>query len=106
MRLTIFGLVAAVLLVWASPAFAAPTCQDENGRTLKCGTLGAMPVGWTPAVDQRWVGSVPGPMEPTALQLFYLACVIGGIFGVIAMMPDFEGRRDGGWDKQEGDDDD
>jgi hypothetical protein len=30
-------------------------------------------------------------------------CIIGGLFALIALMPDFDGWRDGDWDGQEGD---
>jgi hypothetical protein len=31
-------------------------------------------------------------------------CLVGGLFALIALMPDFQGPRSGGWDKQEDDD--
>jgi hypothetical protein len=40
------------LLLAASAAQAAPTCQDRHGGTVRCGTSGAMPVGWTLPVGE------------------------------------------------------
>jgi hypothetical protein len=39
------------------------------------------------------------------IELFSAACLVGGFFALIALMPDFDGWRDGDWDRQEGEDD-
>ncbi len=90
--------------MFAGPvALAAPTCLDSGGATIRCGTSGAMPVGWTPSPEQvsdRESASSPGPSLSEAVAIIY---VIGAIFALIALMPPFDGRDGGDWDEQEGD---
>ena len=106
MRPMILAVFAAALLMLAPAARAAPTCQDESGQTIRCGTVGAMPVGWTLPPGQRPAIPASGPAEPSPAELAALACIIGGLTVLIALMPPFDGSRSGGgWDKQEGDDD-
>jgi len=33
-----------------------------------------------------------------------LVCLVGGLFALIALMPDFQGSARDGWDRQEDDD--
>jgi hypothetical protein len=96
-------LVLAAALLTAPAAMAAPTCQDRNGDTIRCGTQGAMPVGWTLSEQARQDRGLPPPALPTAREAFGLLCVIGGLFAIIALMPAFDGWREGDWDAQEGD---
>jgi len=100
MRFLIVASAVATLLLTAPAATAAPTCQDRNGDTIRCGTPGAMPVAWslTPQqlMDRRTSRSIP----PSLDQLFGLFCVIGGFFALVLLMP----RFDGDWDEQEGGD--
>ena len=94
--------VAAVLL--ATPAaLAAPTCQDRNGETIRCGTPGAMPVGWTLSPQQRLERQIPKPKYPTTNELLELIGVIGVYFTLLALMPEFDGQRTRDWGEQEGD---
>ena len=98
---------AAVLLAavsfTASGALAAPTCDNRNGDTVRCGTPGAMPVGWAPSpgdvLDHPATAPELSPAEAAAL--IYILCAF---FALIALMPEFDGRRDSDWDRQEGDD--
>ncbi len=106
MRRLILACATAAALLTASAAFAAPTCQDKNGDTIKCGTPGAMPVGWTPSPQQLLERELSRPMSPSANQLLELICAVGLLFALIALMPDFDGSRAGDWDEQEGDHDD
>jgi len=104
-RLVIAALAAAGLLAAAPAALAAPTCQLETGETARCGTAGAMPVGWPPSPEQildRQAAATPGP---SAEQLLSLALFLGGLFALIALLPAFDGWGPGDWDRQEGDDD-
>jgi len=94
-------LVLAANLLVASAALAGPTCQDRNGDTIRCGTTGAMPVGWTLSRQERLSRPAPEPMAPAALLGLLLA--VGGFFALIALMPDFQSEQ-GGWDQSEGDD--
>jgi hypothetical protein len=95
-------ILAALLPV--SAALAAPTCQDVNGITTRCGTPNAMPVGWTLSPQQALERQASRPQYPTTIELLKLICIMGVIFSVMALMPDFDGSREGDWDAQEGDD--
>ena len=56
MRRFLLALIAVVALfsAFSAPAaIAAPTCQDVHGGTIRCGTPGAMPVGWAMTFAQR-----------------------------------------------------
>jgi hypothetical protein len=99
MRPSILAIAAAAVLLAAPAARAAPTCQDRNGETMRCGTPGAMPVGWTPPPRDRQ----SGPAPPTAEVLLGLIYGVGGLFALIALMPPFDGWSPGDWDRQEGD---
>jgi hypothetical protein len=100
MRRLIPALALAAALLSAPAAMAGPTCQDRNGDTIRCGTEGAMPVGWTLPARER----APAASEaPSPAALFGLICALGGVFALIALMPDFQGEQ-GGWDRLEGDD--
>jgi len=91
-------LVTAVLLT--GPAPAAPTCQDRDGLTIRCGTEGAMPVGWSLPFEQRRFQTA----SPSASELFVLIGTIGLLFALIALMPEFDGTRGDDWGGQQGDD--
>ncbi len=91
MRRLLLALIAAATLFSAPAAFAAPTCQDIHGSAIRCGTPGAMPVGWTLSFEQGpqdWVN----PVEPR--QFLKVICVLGIYFCLLAMLPDFEGWRE------------
>ena len=103
MRPAMMSLALAIALSAAAPALAAPTCQDRKGDTIRCGVPGAMPVGWSLPDDQRPLVPLSSPMPLTTL--LGLMCGIGGLFVLIALMPQFDGWREGDWGKQEGDDD-
>jgi hypothetical protein len=98
-RLTLPGVAFALAVLAAPVAFAAPSCLDRQGDTVRCGTRGAMPVGWTPAPDQARAHLAAADSSLDARQIVSLICVIGGIFALFALLPDF----DGGWDRQEDD---
>jgi len=102
MRRSTMAAGAAALLLAAPAAMAAPTCDNRSGETVRCGTPGAMPVGWTPSpADVQDRHAVPPDLSPAeAAALIY---ILGAFFALIALMPDFDGRRDSDWDEQEGD---
>ncbi|HEX4271495.1 MAG TPA: hypothetical protein VHZ32_08915 [Rhizomicrobium sp.] len=101
MRRALSAIVALVLLT-AVPARAAPTCQDRNGATMKCGTDGAMPVGWTlpPELMNR---RIPGIADPEPRLLVETLLVIVLLFSLIALLPEFDGRRGADWGRPEDD---
>jgi hypothetical protein len=94
------AIVAAATLLTAHAALAAPTCQTRDGLTIRCGTQGAMPVGWSLPPEDRKVRSPP----VSATQLLTLIGTLGLLFALIAFLPEFDGRSGRDWDKQEGDD--
>src|SRR5580698_10288129 len=98
MRSTLLALVVIATLSAAPAAQAAPTCQDRNGDTIRCGTEGAMPVGWTLPDEQRSRVVAARPAEPPA-DLFGLGLFLIGFFALLALLPDFDGK----WDPQERD---
>lgn len=93
--------VAAMLL--AAPATAAPTCQTANGETIRCGTAGAMPVGWRLPAEYR---NLPG-QDQNASEIFkwlQAICAVGVLFAIMAAMPDFDSTNPGEWDREEDND--
>ena len=96
-----FALAAALLA--APAALAAPTCQTQNGATTRCGTPGAMPVGWSLSAQQRSERHVPGPAYPNGNEFWELVCIMGIFFALMALLPEFDGARAGDWGKQEDD---
>ena len=100
MRGLVLAFVAAVALLGAHAAVAAPTCQDRNGDTIKCATPGAMPVGWTLPLAERLEKERSRPPKYPSANVLELLWVIGMFFALLALLPEFEGD----WDKQEGDD--
>ena len=98
MRTTFPALTAALLLLAASPALAAPTCWNDSGQTVRCGTPGALPVGQALSPEQemaRLASQAPGL---SLAELIGGGLLIGGIFALIALMPQFEG-----WDGEKDD---
>ena len=96
-------LAAAAILVSAAPSRAAPMCENAAGVPVQCGHPGAMPLGWTVSPQQREIYLKTLPPDPSPTILFSLACLIGAFFALIALMPDFDGRTDSDWGRQEGD---
>lgn len=91
-------LVILALLFAASPASAAPTCQDRNGGTIKCGVQGAMPVGWTPPPERLWDRQLSQPPGPGADTVLTALGILGLIFALIALLPEFDGSHGSDWD--------
>jgi hypothetical protein len=77
-------------LLLSPVAEAAPTCLNEAGETVRCEAAGALPVGVTPAPDPNAVREAAIPL-PSPQTLFGLICVLGGLFALIGLMPDFDG---------------
>jgi hypothetical protein len=95
--------IGILLFAAAAPALAAPTCQDANGTTARCGTPGAMPVGWklTNAEFERRQTALGNVIDPdVAVAAFIL---IAALLAIIALLPEFDGRSGDDWDEQEGD---
>lgn len=103
MRPLIPAFTVAVSLLTASAAFAAPTCQDINGETIRCGTPGAMPVGWTLSPQQRLEQQGSIAKYPSTNELLELIGVMGVFFTLLALMPEFDGQLTSDWGEQEED---
>jgi hypothetical protein len=105
MRWRVLAFVAALLASSgaAASANAAPTCNDVNGRTIKCGAPGAMPVGWKPAPEVEAARVAMDAPGPSTTQMLGLVLFVGGLMALIGLLPDFEGRDGSGWDPHEGD---
>jgi hypothetical protein len=103
MRPLILASVAAAALLTAPAALAAPTCQNKFGDGMKCGTPGAMPVGWVLPREQMLAWEAARPADLSPHDLLALVCLLGGFFALIALMPDFDGWGAGERDEQAGD---
>ena len=88
-RSLMLPLIAAAMLFSANAAVAAPTCQTPAGETARCGTPGAMPVGWTLPYDQRpELTRHTDTLSPAGW--FALVALVGGLFALFALMPPFD----------------
>jgi hypothetical protein len=99
MRSLSMSLIVALLL--ASPVVAAPTCETLRGETVRCGTAGAMPVGWALSAQEREELRPELSNEPSLTKLLQTLCALGVFFSLLALMPDFDGSRSEDWDSQE-----
>src|SRR5476649_2930837 len=103
MRATYLAVLLSLLLT-PSVATAAPTCKDRTGDTIRCGTPGAMPVGWSPSPQQLFAHQLSQPRGPSRSTLLKVFLGIGLLFVFIALLPEFDGSpAGGGWDQQEDD---
>jgi hypothetical protein len=94
--------LGAVFIFAGPPAFAAPTCQNLKGETVKCGAPGAMPVGWTLPAQERRQQQPEMAVAVNLPQLMQTLCALGIFFALLALMPDFDGSQPGEWDREEG----
>jgi hypothetical protein len=88
------AILALILMLTAAPALAAPTCWDREGRAARCGTAGAGPVGAALTPEQSAARLAIPTYRLSAREAFALAAVVGGLFGLIVLMPRFNGRWD------------
>ena len=102
MRSVILALTLTAAFLTAPAALAAPTCRDGAGDTIRCGALGAMPVGWSPSPQQLLDRQSSKP-DLTLSELTALIYIVVALFTIIALMPEFDGSQSGDWDEQEGD---
>jgi hypothetical protein len=92
--------IATMVLFVALVTLAARACLRRNGDAIRCGTPSAMPVGWTPLPRQLAERLASMPAGPNLDKILTIACIIGAIFALIALMTRFDGE----WDRQEGGD--
>jgi hypothetical protein len=62
-----------------------------------------VPVGWKRSPEVLAVQEARAPADLTSTQMFGLACFLGGLLALFALLPDFEEGDEGGWDHQEDD---
>jgi hypothetical protein len=84
------GLALGAGLLLGTAAAAAPTCLDSAGQTVRCEAPGALPVGAEPDADADAARDSQIPL-PAPETMFGLVCVVGGLFALIGLMPDFDG---------------
>jgi len=103
MRALLLTFILALSLAGASAASAAPTCENRYGDVARCGTPGAMPVGWalSPAEREYWRPYTPTPPG----EIMGLVSILGGLVALILLMPRFDGSTGPDWGKQEDDED-
>jgi hypothetical protein len=89
---------AFVALAPVPPAQAAPTCQDAQGMTIRCGVPGAMPVGWTLPAAER-------PPQPASdpNNMWRAIALVALLLALIAALPEFDGRTGADWGEQSDD---
>jgi hypothetical protein len=81
-----FAAVILFVLMFTMPAaWPAPTCQDRSGMTIRCGTEGAMPVGWIAPERDRHLP------EGDSDDIWEAAAGIILLFALIALLPEFDG---------------
>jgi hypothetical protein len=85
-----------LVLVWAVPVAAAPTCEGRQGQAMRCGTPGAMPLGWRAPVADR---QLPGADRR---DVFVALAGIVLLFALIALLPEFDGSRAEDWEPEDG----
>jgi hypothetical protein len=81
------------LVVFADVGMAAPTCQDKHGVTMRCGSAGAMPVGWSAPLYERSI-----PPAGNRRDMVIAAGAIILLLALIALMPEFDGTKSGDWE--------
>jgi hypothetical protein len=89
-RRAVLGLALCGGVLLPAAAAAAPTCLDAAGATVRCEAPNALPVGVSPASDADATRAAEIPL-PSPQTLFGVICVIGGLFALIGLMPDFDG---------------
>lgn len=94
------ALALALALLFSTPALCAPICLTRAGDAVHCEARGAMPLGWQLPPDQAARREMDQPHPPTSA-ILKVAVGLALFFALIALMPEFDGRRDQDWDAQE-----
>ncbi len=94
------ALAFALVLLFSTPALAAPICFTRAGDTVHCEAKGAMPVGWRLPPDEALRREMEQPHVPASAILKTVAGLVL-FLSLIALLPEFDGRRDQDWDAQD-----
>jgi hypothetical protein len=97
MRVWVVAL-AGFWLLSAPAALAQPTCLNRNGITVRCGTPGAMPLGWSLPPEEQRRRDLANPPSAQLGSLLKAACVVGLFLCGIALLPEFDGTRNEDWE--------
>jgi len=93
--------VLALVSLWliAAPAApAAPTCLERNGTTIRCGTPGAMPFGWTVPAEEQHRRDLANPPSAQIAPLLKAVCIVALFLCAVALLPEFDGSRNEDWE--------
>jgi hypothetical protein len=90
----------AFALLFSTPALAAPICLNRAGDAVHCEAKGAMPLGWRLPPDEALRREMQQPHVPASTILKAVAGLVL-FLSLIALLPEFDGRRDQDWDAQE-----
>jgi hypothetical protein len=102
-RALIWAAIAAVLLLAAPAAIAAPICFNQEAQTVRCDAKDAMPVGWRPSAEQIQAQQATQPPEPSASVILQVVLAICAFLAMIALLPEFDGSHGADWDREEDD---
>ena len=95
--------VAALLLLVATAALAAPTCLNKSGDTVRCDARDAMPVGWAPSPQQIQDWQMARPPGPSTGDVLRVVLGIVLLLALIALLPEFDGSRNADWETRDDD---
>ena len=96
MKRAVLALALLATPALVTPIWAAPTCQDRNGDTIRCGAPSAMPVNWRLPPEEAQARKLAYPRPPAA-EIWKVAGLLALFFALIALLPRFDGRRDQDW---------
>ncbi len=88
--LPLLAAITTLTISAAQAALAAPTCWNAAAETVRCGTPDALPVGTQLSDDQQALRRARPDAEVEPLLLIGVAIVLGGVFALFAILPDFE----------------
>jgi hypothetical protein len=99
-----FGAAILAVFLTVAPAAAAPTCQTRAGVTVRCDVANAMPVGWTLPEGERAAHDAMAASASDSGNAWRAAVIVALFLAMIALLPEFDGRKSADWGRQEGDD--
>ena len=91
------ALVLLAVFLGATPLGAAPTCQDRNGGTTRCGAPGAMPLSWRLPPEEFHRRQLALQGAPNDKEIFTLIGALALFLAFLALLPEFDGSKDDDW---------